>query len=329
MPTPPYAKALISLNGGPASGGGVVAAGSDVVQLSGESTVGWYQQRWEIYAYPDGFTAPVGWSTDASGVIFSTAVTPPSFTLPAVATRWGKWLVRLTVNGGMVNGKSSADLVDTTAAISTLSPKGQREIAALETTQFGGAFEGWVGEYNANLKTIESQLGGGGGGGGTPTGTGLRKVVGGVENAAASLLLNADVDAAAAIAGSKLQAASAGNAGSMSAAHFTKLSNLGSVAGNAATGTVNNFDPGTAQIIEFTGATGPTFTGMLAPDPGDPQVVFLIGPPGQTITFNEQDAASAAANRFENFPFSNNIVSTAIYAYAPTRQRWVLMHYTV
>lgn len=38
----------------------------------------------------------------------------------------------------------------------------------------------------------------------TPTGDGLRKVVAGVENAAASLLVNADVDAAAAIAGTKI-----------------------------------------------------------------------------------------------------------------------------
>ncbi len=41
-------------------------------------------------------------------------------------------------------------------------------------------------------------------GGSTPTGTGLRKVVAGVEDAAASLILNADVDAAAAIAGTKI-----------------------------------------------------------------------------------------------------------------------------
>ncbi len=154
---------------------------------------------------------------------------------------------------------------------------------------------------------------GGGGGGGVSGVTGSAPI-------ASSGGANPDISIAA---------ANATDPGSMSAAHFNKLSNLGSVGSSSATGTVNNFDPGTAQIIEFTGATGPTLTGMLAPDTGDPQVLFLIGPPGQTITFNEQDAASAAANRFENFPFSNNIVSTAIYAYAPTRQRWVLMHYTV
>ncbi len=45
---------------------------------------------------------------------------------------------------------------------------------------------------------------GGGGGGGTPTGTGLYKVVAGTMVAAAALLVNADVDAAAAIAGTKV-----------------------------------------------------------------------------------------------------------------------------
>jgi hypothetical protein len=46
-------------------------------------------------------------------------------------------------------------------------------------------------------------------GGSTPTGTGLRKVVSGTEDAAASLLVNADVNASAAIAVSKLAAGSA------------------------------------------------------------------------------------------------------------------------
>lgn len=44
----------------------------------------------------------------------------------------------------------------------------------------------------------------GGGGASTPTGTGLPHIVGGVQNAAASLLVNADVNAAAAIAGTKV-----------------------------------------------------------------------------------------------------------------------------
>lgn len=54
-----------------------------------------------------------------------------------------------------------------------------------------------------------------GGGGSTPTGTGIPHVVSGVQQAAASLIVDADVNASAAIAGSKLQAAAAGNKGAI------------------------------------------------------------------------------------------------------------------
>jgi hypothetical protein len=55
---------------------------------------------------------------------------------------------------------------------------------------------------NANRTVID--VIGGGGAGTTPTGTGLRKVSAGVENVAASLLVNADVSSSAAIDGSKI-----------------------------------------------------------------------------------------------------------------------------
>ncbi len=55
------------------------------------------------------------------------------------------------------------------------------------------------------------------------TGTGIPHVVSGALSAASSLIVDADVDAAAAIAGSKLVAASASVPGSMSAADKTKL----------------------------------------------------------------------------------------------------------
>lgn len=55
----------------------------------------------------------------------------------------------------------------------------------------------------ANAKSIVTITAGGGS---TPTGTGVPKIVGGVQDAAASLIVNADVNAAAAIAVSKLAA---------------------------------------------------------------------------------------------------------------------------
>lgn len=203
MPTPPYAKVLTSIAGDTAVGGvRAPVAGSSSVQFSGESTVGWTQQRWELYAYPAGFTAPAGWTLDGSTqIIYSTAVTPPSFTLPAAATRWGKWLIRLLVNEGVSNSQAVASLKDETAGVSVLSPKGQVDTAALEAAQFD-AFRGWVADYQRNLRIIEPQLGGGGGS--TPTGTGFVHVTGGVQDGAAALVQNADVGASAAIALSKL-----------------------------------------------------------------------------------------------------------------------------
>src|SRR5690606_29229531 len=49
MPTPPYAKLRVALNGGGPQTGGIVANNEDSVQLSLESTVGVTKARWEIY----------------------------------------------------------------------------------------------------------------------------------------------------------------------------------------------------------------------------------------------------------------------------------------
>lgn len=59
---------------------------------------------------------------------------------------------------------------------------------------------GQVLKVNAGATALEY----GAGGSSTPTGTGFRHVTAGVEDAAAALVVNADVDAAAAIAGSKI-----------------------------------------------------------------------------------------------------------------------------
>lgn len=180
MPTPPYAKVLTSIAGDTAvAGKRTVVGGVSTVQFSGESTVGWTQQRWELYAYPVGFTAPAGWTLDGSTqIIYSTAVTPPSFALPAAATRWGKWLIRLLVNEGVSNSQASAQLKDEVgASVSVPSPKGQVDVAALESTQ-ADAFRGWVADYQANLRIIEPQLGGAGGSDATTLANGIVRLAG-------------------------------------------------------------------------------------------------------------------------------------------------------
>jgi hypothetical protein len=99
-----------------------------------------------------------------------------------------------------------------------------------------------------------------GGAGSTPTGTGVRKVVGGVENAAASLVLNADVDASAAIALSKLAS---------------------DVAGTTATQTLTNKTINAADntITDTGGALGD-----LLVHNGTKFVRLGIGTPGQVAT---------------------------------------------
>ena len=155
MPSPPYAAVRASINAGALTSGGLTVAANDSIQLSGLDTSQWQSQRWELYGFPAGYPAPASWSTDAAGVYFSTSVLPPVFVMPDGISRWGKIGVRLTVDGGLKNGAANADMVDTLTSFSLLSLSGQREIFRSEESQFGG----WWSEYQANLKTIESNIG--------------------------------------------------------------------------------------------------------------------------------------------------------------------------
>jgi hypothetical protein len=74
---------------------------------------------------------------------------------------------------------------------------GGKRVAALGETFEGDADFGWTTKVNDIIRT-------GGGGGSTPSGTGFRHVTAGTEDGAAALVVNADVSASAAIAGSKL-----------------------------------------------------------------------------------------------------------------------------
>jgi hypothetical protein len=160
MPTTPYAKVLVSVNGGALSSGGLEVPSAATIALSPESTVGWRQQRWEIFDYPEGWTAPVGWSTGAEGVIFSTAVTPPSFTLPASSSLWGKWAIRLRINEQVADDQKVLEgLLDEDTFLSMLSPRGLRDLAARERWQFttlATRVKGWLRDYQRNLRTLDA-----------------------------------------------------------------------------------------------------------------------------------------------------------------------------
>ena len=147
-------------NGGAVQSTSQEVASGDVITLLATSYAGWATPaaRWEIVAYPPGWSAPAGWSTDAdngryyylanSGV---SGVTPPTVTIPDPATTWGKWTFRLTVNGSVV----SSDL-----SVETVSPSlGLHDLALAEGSQFGGTRQ-WVGQHQENLRTLDAGAGG-------------------------------------------------------------------------------------------------------------------------------------------------------------------------
>jgi hypothetical protein len=197
--SPPYALAQVSVNSaGPTSGAGVVIPPSATIAFTGVNTTGWATSLWEIYDYPSGWSTPAGWTLiAATGVIQynGTSITPnpPSFTAPAISL-WGKWGLRLTVNNatdptGAVNFPR---MIDTSLALSMLSPNGLHDGMAGEQNQFASALpnEQWVQDYKANLRTLDTFIVG-------PlaasvTGTGLWYSASGVLNAA-SVTLTGDV----------------------------------------------------------------------------------------------------------------------------------------
>jgi hypothetical protein len=167
MPTAPYALVRASLNGGAIQTGGITATGGETCQLSAEPAglAGAVQVRWEILDCPDAFTEPAGWSTDANGVFYSTAATPPVFSL-LPNSDWGKYIFRLTLNGGgpAITTRTTAAqleaialLVDDTTAVSVPSVDGFKDTAYYESNQFGGT-KGWVKEHKENLRTIQSLI---------------------------------------------------------------------------------------------------------------------------------------------------------------------------
>lgn len=207
MPTfpPPYAKVLVSRNSGPFQSGGIVAQGGDTIALAAESTVSWKANRWEIYSYPPGWSAPAGWVTDTTGVIFSVALTPPAFTLPSLPS-FGKWLFALRINEALTNDELDIPpLSDRTTGLSVLSPNNLRDTGALEEQQFD-AIASFIGDIQRNWRIIDAVLSGF-----TPIGTltpGPANTVF-VNNGTGTAVVNtkivdANVDPTAAIAGTKI-----------------------------------------------------------------------------------------------------------------------------
>lgn len=146
-----------SVSGAPAVAGSVTIVAGDTVDLSLESYSGVRVIEWEVFAYPEGWTPPAGW-TAGSGRYFwngssGTSLTPPQ--LDFTAAPWGKWLFRATVNYGLGAGGAS-DLRatrDDTVGVEILGPGGLEDPAVGEEQQF----DDWrqqVGSIQGNFRKL-------------------------------------------------------------------------------------------------------------------------------------------------------------------------------
>jgi hypothetical protein len=170
MPSTPYAKLLCALNAGAPAHGGITAANGDTVQFTAESTAQWdltTPPRWEIYAYPPGWTGPgtAGWVTESvpspfggtSDVYVYTGLGPPTaFVLPALPM-WGDFLCKLTVAGGLLNGLPAAQLVDNATALRIVGPGGLKDIAVSAENQFDTG-RAWVGSWQDDLRILDAAV---------------------------------------------------------------------------------------------------------------------------------------------------------------------------
>lgn len=158
------AQFYVSVDSGPNQTGGVDVAAGAAITFVPASTVGWLRARWEIYDYPEEWTAPAGWSTASDGTIFYVGLgAPPSFVIPAPEAAWGTFMVRLLVNeqidvGGDVAVGDGSLLYDN-IALCLVSPSGLRSIGAREAQHFTTAttrVKGWARTLQRMLKLIES-----------------------------------------------------------------------------------------------------------------------------------------------------------------------------
>lgn len=180
--TVPYAKILMSVNGGPFLPGARVVPAGATIALKGESTNGWNDGcSWEIFSSPpnnDGTTwagpAASGWSYDATKQAWvSTDIQPSAFVLAGSSTVWGKWLLRLIVNRGIdpttrqgpqtdpAGNLLPNGVIDISGGWEVLSPKASLvDVAPKEGQQFDAL--SYVRELQLTLRKIDAKLGAGG-----------------------------------------------------------------------------------------------------------------------------------------------------------------------
>lgn len=150
----------ITIDGGANQTSGVDATSSAAIAFVPASIVGWLRVRWEIVDYPEGWSAPAGWSTDTDGTIYTTDIMPTGFTLPDNGELFGKWMFRLLVNEQIDRDDVVLEgLYYDDAAICLPSPSGLRDIGAREKNQFTSTttrIKSWARDIQRNNRVIES-----------------------------------------------------------------------------------------------------------------------------------------------------------------------------
>lgn len=146
----------------------------------------------------------------------------------------------------------------TTFGIWVPTASGARVLIPNETFE-SSVTSGWVADVNFPIRNPST------GGGTVPTGTGIPHIVGGAQNAAATLIVNADVDPAAAIAASKLAAPGASG---------NPLVNSSSAVGAATNWTMGTgLAGGAGSFVSF--GTSPNIGEVRLPNGG---AIYGLGP---------------------------------------------------
>jgi hypothetical protein len=188
--------------------------------------------------------------TGSASVLTSSTASTSEFTPDLVGT----YRVRLTVNGGGPGNVQTRVYRCRYTNAGALASRGWALPAYGETAaeaNYGSNAIGYGEVFETILADILANLGGGGGGS-VPTGTGIPHIVGGVQDAAASLIVNADVHASAAIAASKVVQATG-----------TGIPHVVGGALSAASSLIVNADVDAAAAIALSKIVNPTGTGLV------------------------------------------------------------------
>ena len=104
MPSTPYSRLLLSIDGGDATAGASEAAAEASVQFVYESTAGWPATPapyLEIFEYPLTWTPDpsAGWVQEGDAWRYYGSTPPPAIAAPSLAT-WGKVKAQIVVGAG-------------------------------------------------------------------------------------------------------------------------------------------------------------------------------------------------------------------------------------